>query len=311
MAHNQAMKLNKFIISAFILLIGTTFFSCGNRPSNVLPEDKMVNLLVDMEIAEAYTNTQSYATSEERIDLGKQVLEAHGVSEETLDTTLAWYGRNMDDYSKLFDKVDKELLKRKKKYTEVPEAMLAHSDNLWPYGEHLLISDLSAQEALTFSFPISEMEKGKILGFSMYLPNQTNIKSTFGVEYKDGTGEAGVHSVSTKNNIKVTLQTDTAKEVALIFGSMILREANNFPVYIDSISITTEPFDSLNYLNHRRGQKSYGLIRYHKEEKKEVKDTVDSDSKNHETLEMKEDSIRSSVNIPAHPRGKFQKTNRN
>ena len=71
------------------------FASCS-RPSNVLSEKKMVDLLVDMELSEAYVNTQGgISTSEDRVNMGKRVLEIHKVSEETLDTTLAWYGRNL------------------------------------------------------------------------------------------------------------------------------------------------------------------------------------------------------------------------
>lgn len=231
--------------------------SCGGRPSNVLPEDKMVDLMVDMELTEAYVNTQHGASSKERIELGERVLKTHGISEETLDTTLAWYGRNMDLYTKLFEKVDKEIEKRRKQYTEIPGEKPKEPDNLWPYNTHLTISPISGSEALTFVVTNPDVKKGDILELSYFLPNPTAMKGTFGIEYTNGTGEAVVVNHPSKNKAQFTLQTDTAKEISRIFGIMSIKDSSVLPLYIDSIMIKAEPIDSINYRTKRRSQKQF------------------------------------------------------
>ena len=261
-----------YIFCLLVLLVFNN--SCSDRPSNALDEKTMVALLVDMELAEAYTNTQPGNSNQQKFDIGKQVLEAHGVSEESLDTTLAWYGRNMDEYTALFDKVDAEILKRKKKYVVIPKETLSLSDNIWPYSTHVVISQMSGYEALTFSFPNEDIEKGEIIKISFSLPNPAIIKGTFGVEYQDGEGEATSNTFTNRRKVELELQTDSAKKVTRLFGSMLLKDSKTLPLFIDSISIITESIDSLNYRSKKRSQKAFGMLLPQK--KPEIKSQLDS-----------------------------------
>ncbi|MCH5228484.1 MAG: DUF4296 domain-containing protein [Muribaculaceae bacterium] len=254
MMSNKLSGLSLILFSLFLLL------SCSDRPRNVLPEKKMVNLLVDMELAEAYATTQLSPSSKEKVELGKKVLELHGVSEETLDTTLAWYGRNMDEYSELFDKVDKEIQKRRELYTEDLHQPVKGMINIWPYPSHLILSDLSGYDNISFSIPSPDIKKGDILKLSFFMPNAAGLKSTFGVEYSDGNGEATVLNLSGKKNLEMELQSDSGKTVSRIFGTIHIKEKQALPLFIDSISIKSEPFDSLTYRNKRRTQKGYGTV---------------------------------------------------
>lgn len=270
-------------------------WSCSDRPSGVLDEKKMVSLLVDMEIAEAYSNNEA-TSSHKKLEIGQQVLESHGVSEESLDTTLAWYGRNMDEYTALFDKVDEEILRRKKKYDLEPIEGLKVSDNLWPYSSHLVISPLSEYDALIFSIPQPEIEKGDIIKLSFSLPNPNGVKGTFGVEYSEGDGESIQTNVSNRRKIEVELQTDTSKSVARLFGFMTLKDVKNQPVYIDSISIITESLDSLNYRSKKRSQKHFGVMLPQKTPEKVEADTVVSSKPDQITPEG-ESGVESSTEV--------------
>ena len=244
----------------FCLTMVVVTGACGRRPRNVISEDKMVDLMVDMEIAEAYVSTTHSASGTERIEMGKRVLKSHDISEEQLDTTLAWYGRNMDEYTKLFEKVDKEIEKRQKKYTEVPGLMPKESDNLWPYNQHLILSPLSGSEIFSFSLPSPQVEKGDRIKLTFAMPNQFGLKTTLGVEYTNGTGDAIVSNNSARKNLDITLHTDTSKTVSRIFGILNVKDIKNQTVYFDSIRIVTEPFDSLSYVSGRRSQKSFSTI---------------------------------------------------
>ena len=217
----------------------------------------MVDLMVDMELVEAYAGSQGL-NSGEKTELGKRVLQKHGVSEEALDTTLSWYGRNLDEYAELFEKVDKEINKRRKKYAVKPDGLAANAENLWQYSEHLVLSELSGADSFSFNFPTSEIKNGEVLEFSFALPNATSLKSTLGVEYADGSGEGIVSNFSNKKSIKLSLSTDTSKKVSRIFGTLHLKEAKNLPFYIDSLQLTTQPFDSISYRSSRRNQKTFG-----------------------------------------------------
>ena len=248
---------NKLLKSFTVIFTVVGLFSCSHRPSNALNEKEMVNLMADMEITESYINSQGSLSAKEREEMGKRILAAHGVSEEALDTTLAWYGRNMDEYSELFEKVDKEIMKRRKKFTEIENQNLKVSDDLWTFGEHLTISPLSGSDAFSFSILHPEIEKGDIIKLSFFLPNSTNLKNTIGVEYQDGYGEALVNN-SSKNKVEIDLQTDSSKVVSRIFATIHVKDLKALPLYLDSISIKGEPIDTLNYRSKRRSQKNFG-----------------------------------------------------
>lgn len=247
-----------FILSGFLALS-----SCSDRPSNVLDEDDMVDLMVDMELAEAYYEQDSRSSSaDDRIEFGKRVLQKHGVSAETLDTTLAWYGRNLDEYTELFAKVDKKIEKRKKKLMEVPgqEERPKSETDLWIFSSHIMLSELSGQNLYSFSIPNVDLNKGDKLKFSFYLPNSVGLKTTLGVEYADGFGEAEVNNSTSGKSIEMELQTDTAREVKRVFGWLNLKESTNYPVFIDSLALKTMQMDSATYMSSRRSQKDISPI---------------------------------------------------
>lgn len=288
------IRLSRFFIPLCLLAV---MLSCSKRPSNVLSESKMVDLMVDMELAEAYSNNGSAMSSDDKMALGKQVMKAHGVSEETLDTTLAWYGRNLDAYAELFEKVDKEIMKRRKKYTEVPGMKQSETENLWTYGDHLIMSPLSGSDAFSFSLPNPDVKPGETLEFTFALANSVGMKGTLGVEYTDGHGEGLVSNISGKNSVNITLSTDTGRNVKRIFGTLQVKDKKNLPVYIDSLKLITQPFDSINYRNNKRNQKKFGpFVIKSKPKTVEKKDTItetpDSLSRNIPEPAPKSDSLK-------------------
>lgn len=254
------MKKRVYKTFSFLFLV-SLLVACGGRPKGVVSEKKMVDLLVDMELTEAYMNTQGSVSNEERIEMGRRVMEAHGVSEEEVDTTLAWYGRNMDDYSKLFDKVDAEINRKKAKYTEVEGLKKQEADNLWPYSQHLVISPLSGQQSFVFSLSDIDVKNGSKFTFSFYLPNPVSLKGILGVEYSDGYGESSVSNLSSRKKIEMTLQSDTAKKIERLYGILELKELTKNPIYLDSLELRVLPLDSVEYKSKRRVQKTFGALR--------------------------------------------------
>lgn len=263
----------KFLIISLLMAV---MVSCSDRPSYVLSEDKMVDLMADMELTEAYSNLQGN-NSREKLDFGKSILKAHGVSEETLDSTLSWYGRNMDEYSELFEKVDKEIKKREKKYLDSYDEKNESTENLWVLGDHLILSSLSGMNSFSFTIDNPDLKEGDILEFTFALANAASLKGTLAVEYTDGYGEGVVSNISSKKNIKISLTTDTAKKVERIFGTINLKDTKSLPLYIDSLKLIVEPFDSISYRTSKRTQKRFGPQKIKSPETKiktEKKDTI-------------------------------------
>jgi len=100
-----------------LMVIALTLLSCDKTPRGVLSQNDMADLIVDLELAEAYIDTHS---SEFMGDSAKQVMKQsvfkkHGITQQDYDSSLVWYAHNMEDYTKAYDKAVGILKKRYEK----------------------------------------------------------------------------------------------------------------------------------------------------------------------------------------------------
>lgn len=262
---------------------------CSKRPKGVLSEKKMVGLMADIQLAEAYSNTAGLSRygNDERGNLGKGVLSAHGVTQEEVDSTLAWYGRNMDDYAELYEKVDKEIATRRKKLMKEEDnhSEVNSADMLWPYQTHGLLSSLGNTDAWILSLESPDLNKGDVLEWSVRMSESSAFTGVLGVEYADGTSDALTQMLSGKQKYEMRLQTDTGKVVSRIYGSLRLKDDSHKPIFADSIMLRRLPFDSLEYNKHR-SLRHYGVPARIKP-KAEKKDTLAKDTTGIKTLPLK------------------------
>lgn len=255
--------------------------------------------MADLQLTESYANTIGKYGSEDREDLGKGVLAAHGVSQEELDSTLAWYGKNIDDYTELYEKVDKKLISQRAKHMKENNYSLDinSGDMLWPYQTHGVLSPLGNSDGWILSINSPELERGDVLEWSMRTTESQQFNGVLGVEYTDGTSEAKSQTFSVKNKYVITLQTDTAKIVSRIYGTIRLKEKISNAIYADSIMLRKIPFDSIEFSRNRSARR-YGIpvkIR----PKIAKKDTIKNDTVNVDTLSTKLLNMRiDSNNVP-------------
>lgn len=91
-----------------ILVCSVVLYSCSRRPGYVLPESKMTDVLYDIQLAQAVTNSYidpQYNNVESKDALLKSVLEKYKISQADFDTSLVWYSDNMDIYMKINDTI--------------------------------------------------------------------------------------------------------------------------------------------------------------------------------------------------------------
>lgn len=99
------MKLKPVI--SFILLTVLLAISCGKRPSYVLSRDKMTDVMYDLQMANAIVENHNLP-AEQRTEEYKNrilagVLQKHSITQAQLDSSIAWYSDNMDEYRKVND----------------------------------------------------------------------------------------------------------------------------------------------------------------------------------------------------------------
>ncbi|MDE6769407.1 MAG: DUF4296 domain-containing protein [Muribaculaceae bacterium] len=286
------------IAGGILILSGLLASGCKEQKEKVLSEREMVDLIVDLKLAEAYANSQLSGPnpSEQRRELAKSVLAEHNVTQEQLDTTLGWYGRNLDKYAELYEKVDKRLLDKRKKLLKDSDSDLAEKegDNFWLYGKNGIISTLGNNDGWIISLSDPDLGRGDRLEWTMHINNTSApLMGVLGVDYDDGTSEAVNTYFTNRQHIELALQTDTGKRVQRVYGTMRLKKQDNMPLFADSIALRRLPYDSLEYARFR-SQRKYGYpVRVTQEDRrrKAVADSLRQDSIQ-KVRELRADSIR-------------------
>lgn len=92
-------------LSVFVFL-----FSCKGTVAEQpgIPEDKMVHIMADLNIAEAATNNISGKQRDSMMQVYfSQVYELHGITEEEYEKDLRIYASDLDRIERMTDEVDK------------------------------------------------------------------------------------------------------------------------------------------------------------------------------------------------------------
>ena len=103
------MKHNCLIY--IILTIALLLSSCRSQPDYVIKKDRMVDLLIDVHKTEAVINLNysSYPTDEKKRAIREAVYMRHNITEADFDTSMVWYGNNLDVYMEVYEEVIKRL----------------------------------------------------------------------------------------------------------------------------------------------------------------------------------------------------------
>lgn len=269
----------KYII--YIILSFGLLFSCNKRPEGVLSEDKMIDLMVDIQLAEAYYHTSGGPT--ERIPrevLIESVLAKHGVTHEELDSTVSYYGKNMDEYYSMYEKVEKRLKARNKGLKDEEEKT---ENDIWPYNRFTAFFPNQTNEGLLFSIPGDMIEKGSALEWKMRLSSMEGTEILLGVEYEDGSATLNKRSAAGSTALQIDLQTDTALTAKRIFGFVSVSE-NSRPLWADSIRLIKTEFDSMAYSNIRIQTRIGKPIKKPESVIKDMEGSVVSDTVNRDLL---------------------------
>ncbi len=106
------MKRNKFltILLSFALLLPA---ACKiKRPDNLIPEDKMKDILTDYHMAKAISNDLPYNESYKKEAYKNYVFMKHGITESEFDSSLVWYARNTKEIELIYEDIEKRISSR-------------------------------------------------------------------------------------------------------------------------------------------------------------------------------------------------------
>ncbi len=250
------------------------FASCDRTPDYVIKPDDMASLLVDIHKGEGVVdlNSSAYRSDSARKVLKQSIYMRHGVTAEQVDTSLVWYGHNIEKYIEVYDKVIAQLEKELKDADvaasgeKVQLAVVGDSVDAWNDSRYRRFAYGYPSDNLKFSFRRDEnWEDGDVYTWRMFVSNrQSPIRLTIGADYNDGTTDYVTTTVSSDGWSEVVFPSDTARSLRYVYGMMALDPKRGEIAYVDSITLVRTRFNPDSY--------SRGQVRHYSNGKKENKD---------------------------------------
>lgn len=237
--------------SCFFLVVACVLVACSKVPGNILSERDMKSVLIDMRLAEAMieTNYKDFGTLEKKEALYVSIFKKHKITQAEYDSSLVWYGRNLDIYMQVNDAVQLELKKQKDALGNIqPDdapALNRDSLNIWTRRDFLVLQKNAAgQNGVFFDFkPGGGYTSGSQFVLSMNVFGLTDSMSHYPVVHLNAQMLDTI--ISVKRDIvadglaELVVKGLPTKKVQRVYGYISLDNKGNdyHKVYIDSIRL--------------------------------------------------------------------------
>ncbi len=233
-----------------ILLAVAGMAACSKVPKGILSEKDMQKVLTDMMIAEAMTSTnyQQYREDTTKLALYQSVFRKYDITQAQYDSSLVWYGRNLDMYVKLYERVSVDLDKRIAALGDI-QADAGPSSNrdsvdIWPRRNSFVMEPSALFNGVVFDIkPESNYASGSsfVLGVRFWgLKKELKFKPELrlSAEQRD-TVISVTKEISRDGYYEAVLKTLPTRQVRRVFGSIRLdnMDSTYYKVYVDSLSL--------------------------------------------------------------------------
>ena len=225
--------------------------SCSKTPDGVLKEKKMQYVQRDMVMAEGMIsqNPSEYDTQEKKEALYKSVFKKHNTTEAEYDSSLMWYGKNLDIYMKVIDRISDDLKAIDKQVQEelkiVPQGPTrTDSVDIWNKRTNLKFIARDGGNRYAFQIkPTSQYPSGssfvfaaKVYGVSPKMNEYPILKISADqtdtiVSVRDTIKEDGI--------VKLILKTIPTKQIRSVFGNISIsgNDTIDYKIMMDSINV--------------------------------------------------------------------------
>lgn len=233
-----------------VLLLGTLLFACSKVPDEILSEKEMQAVQVDMQLAEAIIslNSKDFPDNAHKEALYQSIFRKYDITEAEYDSSLVWYGRHLDIYMKVYDRVLADLNKRQKALGDVQAsaAPVSKQDSvdIWPRRTSLQLEPDALFNGVTFEIkPETNYSSGSsfVLGMDVWGLNkdmayypEVRISADQGdtiVTMNDKILRDGYH--------ETILKTVPTKQIKRVYGYIFMNNADSsyYKVYLDSLNL--------------------------------------------------------------------------
>lgn len=239
---NGAMR--GIIISVLALLLVASA-SCSRRPDGILSEARMAEVLAELGIAEQITFRQSdndFSSDSSRRVMRQAIFAKYEITPAQFDSTLGWYGHHIDDYARLYAKVDARI-ERRQRQLAARGGKESVGNDLWPLSPTISIGEHDAMQGFSFEVPGHLVSPGNKLVWHMRLNRMQGNGGTLllAAEYTDQEMVYVRRPLYEDGSGDVELMLADGRRPERIAGYVMLRRPVSGRVWIDSLQLLATP----------------------------------------------------------------------
>ena len=282
--NNNLMRLRSTHILPILLFF--LLLSCGKTPNGVMSQNEMADLIVDLQLAEAYIDSHSadFPNDSSKLVVKQSIFKKHGITPQDYDSSLVWYTHNMEDYVKAYDKAVGKL---KNRYDKLDNRKLSKDDmddnapgmpsrdatprshtpkglrnlgrqggdatgdttDLWQGTRRYMLAQGSKQGFITFNLPNEpQYQPGDRyqLAYKLY-QGGNKFKVCLNVDYTNGSTAQITRATGIEGWVTVDLQSDSTLKVRRVYGYISYDISPGRIAYIDSLTLMRTRLNPGNY----------------------------------------------------------------
>lgn len=230
--------------------------ACKKVPSDVIQPDDMASLMADIHTAEAVVdmNHSSYSNDSLKLTMRQSVYMRHGVTSAEVDSSIAWYGRNIGHYMDVYDRtieiLEHRLIETGNRIAADNALSIAgDSVDVWPNARFISLNDRLPSHFVTFSFGRDpNWQRGDNYAWrAKFFNADTRMEWLMGIEYADGSIEWHNETPEGDGWKEISLQTDSTRQPTRLFGYLSGNNTRGTELRIDSVSLVRKRLDQNNY----------------------------------------------------------------
>ncbi|GHT44692.1 hypothetical protein FACS189438_3080 [Bacteroidia bacterium] len=246
-------KLFKYSI---VLLALTLLASCSKVPRSILPEKKMKDVMIDMQLAEQLINEsyQTYPDSARKAALFESVFRKHNITQAMYDSSLTWYGKHLDIMLQVLDLALDGINTRINDLGDIQAAAsnaTGDSANIWPRRNYLRLSPGAVFNGTVFNLkPETPYISGssfvlgmQVWGLAARMEHWPEVK--IAAEMQDTTITIK-QTIQTDGYHAITLKTLPTKPIHRVYGYIWMNNTGSgyYNIYIDSLKLAKYNYGS-------------------------------------------------------------------
>lgn len=230
--------------------------ACNKTPRGVLPPDDMARLLADVYRGESVIEFErgSYGDDSMRKVVKQSVLMAHDITQEDFDSSLSWYGHNIEEYVKVCDMAVELLEEELRNIPDDPTGsnqilVAGDSAQVWSLPRFYHITSTTPSRYLTFRLsPDNTWEPGDEYTLEFKLINsRSEVKTAIAVDYDDNRTEFIRARQDQDGWFRNTLRLDSTRTPRALYGYLSFDPGDGENIYLDSVALVRTRVNPLSY----------------------------------------------------------------